>query len=148
MDLKDTLQNALNGIASTAGANTVIGEPIETLSGTVIIPVSKVMLGNVSGGLDNAEAKNAEAKSSANKFIGGGGSGVTVSPVAFLVVSPDGKVELLNINAPAPSDPISSVVGAIERSPELIEKLKGVFGKKKKDGEEKEEDETEEETEE
>ena len=135
MDLKETLQNALNGIASNAGANTVIGEPIETLNGTVIIPVSKVMLGNVSGGLDDEEGKKTENKETGKKFIGGGGSGMTVSPVAFLVIDPEGKVELLNINAPAPSDPISSVVGAIERSPELISKLKTAFGKKKKDGE-------------
>ena len=139
MDLKDTLQNALNGITNSAGANTVIGEPIETLNGTVIIPVSKVMLGNVSGGLDNAEKSNGSAEGSGKKFIGGGGSGVTVSPVAFLVVSPDGGVELMNINAPAPSDPISSIVGIIERSPELVERFKSVFGKDK-DSEEKEEE--------
>ena len=135
MDLKDTLQNALNGISSSAKANTVIGEPIETLNGTMIIPVSKVMLGNVSGGLDNSERKSEDVKSAANKFIGGGGSGVTVSPVAFLVVSPDGSVELLNINAPAPSDPVSSIVGLVDRSPELVERFKSVFGKKKNEEE-------------
>lgn len=129
MDLKDTLRSALDGITSNAGANTVIGEPIETAGGTVIIPVSKVMLGNVSGGLDNKPA----APKDSTKFIGGGGSGVTVSPVAFLIVSADGSVELLSINqtVAAPSDPVSSVVGAIERSPELIERFKAVFSKKK-----------------
>ena len=131
MDLKDTLQNALNGIASNAGANTVIGEPIETMGGTVIIPVSKVMLGNVSAGLDDGDAKKTDAKANGNKFIGGGGSGVTVSPVAFLVVSADGKVELLNIGEKPANDPISSVVNAIERSPELIERFKTVFAKDK-----------------
>lgn len=131
MDLKDTLQNALNGIASNAGANTVIGEPIETMSGTVIIPVSKVMLGNVSAGLDDGDAKKADAKANGNKFIGGGGSGVTVSPVAFLVVTADGKVELLNVGEKPASDPISSVVNVIERSPELIERFKTVFAKDK-----------------
>ena len=132
MDLKDTLQNALNGIASNAGANTVIGEPIETMGGTVIIPVSKVMLGNVSAGLDDAEVKKDDAKSG-TKFIGGGGSGVTVNPVAFL-----GKVELLNIGEKAASDPVSSIVNAIERSPELIEKFKATFGKNKDKEEEAE----------
>ena len=137
MDLKDTLQNALNGIASTAGVNTVIGEPIETMGGTVIIPVSKVMLGNVSAGLDDAETKKDDAKGG-TKFIGGGGSGVTVNPVAFLVVGTDGKVELLNIGEKPASDPISSIVNAIERSPELIEKFKSTFGKNKDKEEEAE----------
>ena len=145
MDLKDTLQNALNNIASNAGANTVIGNPIETPNGTMIIPVSKVMLGNVSGGLDGAEKSTGTVDHSGNKFVGGGGSGVTVSPVAFLVVSPDGSVELLNINAPAPNDPVSSIVGAIERSPELVERFKTVFGKKKKNGDDEEENKKEEE---
>jgi sporulation protein YtfJ len=131
MDLKDTLQNALNGIASNAGASTVIGDPIETMGGTVIIPVSKVMLGNVSAGLDDAESKNAENKNPGNKFIGGGGSGVTVNPVAFLVVGADGSVELLNIGEKAASDPVSSIVSAVERSPELIERFKTVFSKDK-----------------
>ena len=131
MDLKDTLQNALNGIASNAGANTVIGEPIETMGGTVIIPVSKVMLGNVSAGLDDSNAKKEDSKESGKKFIGGGGSGVTVSPVAFLVVGADGSVELLNVGERAAADPVSSIVSAVERSPELIEKFKTVFGKDK-----------------
>lgn len=128
MDLKDTLRSALEGITSNAGANTVIGEPIETQNGTMIIPVSKVMLGNVSGGFDNNPT---DTKGAGTKFIGGGGSGVTVSPVAFLIVSADGSVELLSINQTAVADPVSSVVGAIERSPELIERFKSVFSKDK-----------------
>ena len=56
-------------------------------------------------------------------------------PVAFLVVAPDGSVELLNINQPTiqTADPISSIIGAIERSPELIEKFREVFSKDKKE---------------
>ena len=60
---------------------------------------------------------------------------MTVNPVAFLVVGADGKVELLNIGEKAASDPISSIVNAIERSPELIDKFKTTF-KKDKDKEE------------
>ena len=80
---------------------------------------------------DDADAKKADSKESGKKFIGGGGSGVTVSPVAFLVVGPDGSVELLNIGEKPASDPVSSIVGAVERSPELIERFKSVFGKDK-----------------
>lgn len=131
MDLKETLQNALNGIASNAGASTVIGDPIETMGGTVIIPVSKVMLGNVSAGLDDAQSKKDDPKTAGTKFVGGGGSGVTVSPVAFLVVGADGHVELLNVGEKPASDPVSSIVSVVERSPELIEKFKSVFSKDK-----------------
>ena len=63
---------------------------------------------------------------------GGGGTGLTVSPVAFLVVSPHGDVQLLNVNEPTSdkSDPVSQIIGLLDRSPELIEKLKAVFAKK------------------
>lgn len=141
MNLKDTFAQALSSISQNAGADTVIGESITTANGTTVIPVSKVALGYASGGIDGADKKDPRSQGS-DKFIGGGGTGVTVSPVAFLIVSPEGNVELLNVNqpisapAPAPADPISSVIGAIERSPELIEKFKAVFSKDKKEEDE------------
>ena len=55
---------------------------------------------------------------------------MTVTPVGFLVISPEGGVSMLNVNSPtsAPvTDPVSSVVGLIERSPELIDKIKGAL---------------------
>jgi len=128
MNLKETFKDALSSISQSADANTVIGESITTSNGTVIIPVSKLMMGYVSGGIDGADRKD---QKTADKFIGGGGTGVTVSPVAFLVVAPDGSVELLNVNQPVVSDPVTSIIGAIERSPELIEKFRNVFSKDK-----------------
>ena len=134
MNLKESFAEALASISQTADANTVIGEAVTTANGTIIIPVSKLGLGYVSGGVDGSAKKDKEIKP-AEKFIGGGGTGVTVSPVAFLVVAPDGSVELLNINQPTiqTADPISSIIGAIERSPELIEKFREVFSKDKKE---------------
>ena len=132
MNLKESFAEALASISQTADANTVIGEAVTTANGTIIIPVSG--LGYVSGGVDGSAKKDKEIKP-VEKFIGGGGTGVTVSPVAFLVVAPDGSVELLNINQPTiqTADPISSIIGAIERSPELIEKFREVFSKDKKE---------------
>ncbi len=134
MNLKESFAEALASISQTADANTVIGEAVTTANGTIIIPVSKLGLGYVSGGVEKKKKKDKEIKP-AEKFIGGGGTGVTVSPVAFLVVAPDGSVELLNINQPTiqTADPISSIIGAIERSPELIEKFREVFSKDKKE---------------
>ena len=126
-------KTALDSIRSMLDANTIIGEPIKTASGTEIIPISKIAVGYASGGVDyiNKDVKTA------NNFGGGGGTGITVSPVAFLVVSADGNVNILNIDAPAAAsaapvapDTISQIVGFIERSPELIGRLKSAFGKK------------------
>ncbi len=128
--LGDITKTALESIRSMLDANTIIGEPIKTASGTEIVPISKISVGYASGGVDYA---NKDTKAT-NNFGGGGGTGITVSPVAFLVVSADGNVNILNIDtptvaAPAP-DTISQIVGFIERSPDLIDRLKNVLGKK------------------
>lgn len=134
--LNDIIRTSLDSIRSMVDSNTVIGNPITTVNGTIVIPVSKVFVGFASGGLDYA-GKNAPANASANNFGGGGGTGLTVSPVAFLIVSPEGNVELLNVNEPTRdrNDPITQIIGLLERSPELIERLKGVFASKSEEAE-------------
>lgn len=127
--LGDMTKSSLESIKAMLDANTIIGDPIQTPQGTTIIPISKITVGYASGGLDYTKA-NQNAK---GNFGGGGGTGITVTPVAFLVVGQDGHVDILNVNTPTQSgsaDTVSSVVGFLERSPELIEKIKSIFGKK------------------
>ena len=122
-------------IKDIVGAETIIGSPIETAGGTTIIPVSKVAVGFASGGLDY-NADNATAKDAKNSllknanFSGGGGTGISVSPIGFLVVGKDGRVELLTVDNPSTGDSIDKLVSVIERSPEIISKVKDVFAKK------------------
>ncbi|MBO5312757.1 MAG: sporulation protein YtfJ [Clostridia bacterium] len=127
----EIIKSALDSVRSMVDANTVTGTPITTESGTVIIPISKVFVGIATGGVDYFGKRNTSSQS----FGGGGGTGVTVSPVGFLVVEPNGKVDLLNINY-EPKDPLSQIVGLIENSPELIEKFKKLFSGKKAEEEE------------
>ncbi len=122
----EIIKSALENVRSMVDANTVTGTPITTASGTVIIPVSKVFVGIATGGIDYF-GKQSQAT---QNFGGGGGTGVTVSPVGFLVVTPDGKVDMLNVNY-EPKDPLSQIVGFIENSPELIQKFKDLFAGKK-----------------
>lgn len=128
--ISDIIRASVDNIKSTMDANTIIGEPIVTANGTTVIPVSKLSIGFASGGIDYT-GKNNTANNS--NFGGGGGSGVMVTPVAFLVISAEGSVKLLNVNDKQESDPVSQIIGIIERSPELIEKLKSVFAKEKKE---------------
>ena len=131
--MTEIIRASIDSIKSSFDANTVTGEPITTANGTVIIPVSKLSVGFATGGVDYL-GKNAQANAK-NNFGGGGGTGVTVTPLAFLVVSPNGNVEMLNIANPVrePQDPVTQIINAIERSPALIEKLKAVFSKKKEE---------------
>ncbi len=130
--MSEIIKSSVESILSIIDANTVVGQPITTAGGTVIIPISKINLGFASGGIDYLGKNSANTqKPSGNNFGGGGGSGVTISPIAFLVVCSSGSVELLNINDSGVSgDPMSRVLGFIQNSPELIEKFKSVFGKK------------------
>ncbi|MBQ8163704.1 MAG: sporulation protein YtfJ [Clostridia bacterium] len=123
----EIIQTALENVKTMLDANTVTGTPINTDSGTVIIPVSKVFVGLASGGVDFFGKRNT---SQSKNFGGGGGTGVTVSPVGFLVIEPNGKVDFLNVNQ-EPTDPIVQFLGIVENSPELFERIKSVFTKKK-----------------
>lgn len=134
--LSDVIRTSLENVKSMVDANTVVGSPITTANGTTIIPVSKMFFGFASGGIDYV-GKKASTPTEKQNFGGGGGSGLTVSPVAFLILSPEGDVDVVNIDAPAPQDTVSQVISLIEKSPELITKLKKVFAKKDADEDEK-----------
>lgn len=116
---------SMEKIREMVDVNTIIGEPISSPEGTTIIPVSKVSFGFASGGSDLPVA-------AAEKFAGGAGAGVTVKPVAFIVIKADGDVQLMELGGK--SSPVEGVIDAI---PGLIEKLKGMASKKKEDKEDK-----------
>ncbi len=151
-NISDIIYSSLNEVKQIVDANTVIGEPIITPQGTTIIPVSKVMVGVASGGLDyigkNLKKAAGNVEKPANlpsNFGGGGGTGVTVTPVGFLVVSPSGTVELLNIGANAAgNDKIESISNLIERSPDVISKIANIFQKNVKKSKEEPEETSEE----
>lgn len=140
--LNEIISTALEEMRTISDGNTIIGEPINTPAGTIIIPVSKVSMGLVSGGVDYLGKNSTSAKNPENNFGGGGATGLTISPVCFLVVTPDGKVESIGVETPVPSNPISQATGMVESLPELIEKIKALIPskKKKKKDEESEED--------
>lgn len=134
--LQEIIQSSLENIRSMIDANTVIGNPISTPSGTVIIPVSKISMGFASGGMD-FNGKNEEAmRARLQNFGGGGGTGLSIAPVGFLVVGADGSVDMINVGMEAQNGAIEQVAGVIERSPEIIAKIKTLFVKDKDKDEE------------
>lgn len=100
--------------------NTIIGDPITSPDGTLIIPVSKVSYGFASGGSDLPTKKE-------NKdcFGGGSGAGVTIQPVAFLTVY-QGDVRLVSVDSEeGTADRLVNMI------PDVLKKVKGVFKKDK-----------------
>lgn len=137
--INDIIKVSLEKIKDIVGAETIIGSPIETATGTTIIPVSKVAVGFASGGLDyDADKQDKDKKPSllaSASFSGGGGTGISVSPIGFLVVGKDGRVELLTVDNPNAGDTVDKLVSVIERSPEIIARVKSAFTKKGEDEE-------------
>lgn len=87
------LENTIEKVKDLVNVSTIIGEPISVNGGVTIIPVSKVTYGFASGGSDFPSKSNQEI------FGGGGGAGVTITPVAFLVIDKYGNVEIKHITA-------------------------------------------------
>ena len=85
------------------------------------------------------ENKSTLTTTNANKnFGGGGGTGLSVQPVGFLVISHEGRVEMINVGQKAPKDTIEQVADLLERTPDIVYRLKVIFDKfseMKQDGE-------------
>lgn len=97
--IQHLMTETMEKIKAMVDVDTIIGTPIHTPHGTMIIPVSKVSFGFGAGGSDFLSRA---AKTDAPLcFGGGGGAGVTVSPVCFLVVDADGDARVLPLNAQA-----------------------------------------------
>lgn len=135
----DTLKTAFESLKQITGTDTVIGEPLQTPDGTMILPVTKVSVGFATGGADYI-GKHSKETNVANSFSGAGGGGISVTPVAFLVISPDGSAKILNVNNPADSnaDLGTSILSILNKTPQILEKVKAIFKKDKKESPEKE----------
>lgn len=128
------MKTAMESIKEMVDVNTVVGDPVETPNGTVIIPISRVQCGFAAGGGEyeggtekSSEGTGQQASSSkALPFGGGSGAGVSVQPVGFLVVSND-QIRLLPVDGNAVVDRMLDV------APNIISQIQGLFHKKNKD---------------
>ncbi|MDI3546660.1 MAG: hypothetical protein PWR10_312 [Halanaerobiales bacterium] len=127
--IEKLMDTAMSNIKGMVDVNTIVGDPVETPDGSVIIPVSRVSFGFAAGG--------GEIKSSSNKgnkkedgdnvkpFAGGSGAGVMLSPVAFLVVSQE-QVRLLPVTNNAIAERLINV------APELLQQIQKILEEKNK----------------
>ncbi len=123
--LQDMIRTSLESLRAMVDANTVVGTPINTPSGTTIIPISKVSVGYASGGVDFG------SKPSPKNFGGGGGTGLSVHPVCFLSVNAEGAVEVFPVSGMTPRDSLERLVDIVERTPGIFSRIKAVFKKNK-----------------
>ena len=125
--IPEIIKSSLENIRSMVDANTIVGEAINTPQGTTIIPISKISVGIASGGVDYNGKDQAPAMR--QNFGGGGGTGLSVTPMGFLVCDKNGNVDFINANAKFRPDPIDQITDFVEKTPDIIAKLKDVFTK-------------------
>ncbi|MBR5155557.1 MAG: GerW family sporulation protein [Clostridia bacterium] len=95
--IQGLMYTAMQSIRDMIDVNTIVGDPVESPDGTIIIPISKVGLGFGVGGSDYASDKAKASDSGQNLFGGGAGGGVSITPVAFMVVG-KGQIRLMPVN--------------------------------------------------
>ena len=128
--IEGLMVTAMNSIQDMIDVNTIIGEPIETSNNMIIIPISKVGFGFAAGGSEfkgeTIDEYNKREKEESIQyrlpFGGGSGAGVSISPVAFLVVQQN-NVKLL------PVCHSSAVDKLLDYVPDLIEKMNSYLNK-------------------
>jgi sporulation protein YtfJ len=118
--IKALMKTAMESIKEMVDVNTIVGDPVETPAGSVIIPISRVSCGFVAGG---GEYDNAADKNSQLPFGGGSGAGVSVQPVGFLVVG-NNDVRLLPVDGNAIFDRL------VDLTPKVMSQIQSMFTKK------------------
>ena len=121
-NIQSIMDTTLEKLKSISDTDTIIGQQITLEDGVTVIPVSKVSIGFASGGTD-FPAKSIDQK----MFGGGAGAGVSVSPVAFVVIK-DGDVKVLQVYKES-----STAERAIAMVPDLFDRISTMFKKDKKD---------------
>lgn len=119
--MRCTMENLIHMI----DVNTVIGDTVQTNDGSYIIPISKVSFGFASGGSEFGTEKSNKATNSDFPFGGGSGAGVSVKPVAFLVLR-ENSIRLLPVDVNNTYDRI------VDTIPQIIEIIKESMNKQQK----------------
>lgn len=135
--IESLMKTSMQNIKEMVDVNTILGDPVETPDGSVIVPISRVTFGFAAGGsqFESAKAKTKEKERDRNQeagsdsgqqlpFGGGSGAGITINPVAFLVVNKD-QTKLLPVESNVLVDRI------LDSAPKLLEKVQEMVNSSK-----------------
>lgn len=136
--IENVMKTTMENLKEMIDVNTIVGDAVETAEGTVIIPISKVSFGFIAGGGEykeegttkkafgngngNSNGSSTDGSEKDMPFAGGSGAGVSVNPIAFLVVGED-KIKLLPVQYNSTVDRI------VELVPGVVGELQSMMGK-------------------
>lgn len=122
--INNLMQSTMENLKDMIDVNTIIGDTVLTQDGGCIIPISKVSFGFAAGGSEFCSVNKKEAESQSKyPFGGGSGAGVSINPIAFLVLHKD-SVRLLPVEATTPYDRVADNI------PQILDMIKNFFSNK------------------
>ncbi|AGA58027.1 MAG: sporulation protein YtfJ [Thermobacillus sp.] len=128
--IQGLMETAMESIREMVDVNTIVGDPVQTPDGSVILPISKVGFGFVAGGSDikldgNSEPTHASVDQHnatvSLPFGGGSGAGVSITPIAFLVVGSQG-VKIVSLD-----NQTHLWERVIDSAPKMLDKLSAMM---------------------
>lgn len=125
--IQSLMKTSMESIKDMVDVNTIVGDPVETPDGTVIIPISRVTFGFAAGG-GNYEIEEISDSKGEPSFGGGSGAGVSVRPVGFLVCSPNNGIRFMPVEGNALYDRIIDVI------PDLVNRMQEMFSCRRDEG--------------
>lgn len=123
--IENIMRTTMEQLSEMIDVNTIVGDVVHTPDGSVIIPISKVSFGFISGGGEYGEGgsvREGGADATDNPFAGGSGAGVTIDPMAFVVVTDD-KIRLLPVHYTTTFDRV------VELFPQALDFARDVINK-------------------
>jgi sporulation protein YtfJ len=122
--IKGLMTTAMENLKEMIDVNTIIGDPVETPDGSVILTVSKVGFGFAAGGSEFQGSSSKEGEGSSLPFGGGSGGGVSITPIAFLIVNAQG-VKMLHLD-----ENTHLYEKLLELAPQAVDKVQQMFKNK------------------
>lgn len=127
--IQGLMTTAMENLKEMIDVNTIIGDPVETPDGSVILTVSKVGFGFAAGGsefiLDNQSKGNGQDQGQPkHPFGGGSGGGVSITPIAFLIVNSK-EVKMVHLD-----ESTHLYEKILDLAPQAVDKIQQMFSKK------------------
>lgn len=129
--IQGLMTTAMENLKEMIDVNTIIGDPVETPDGSVILTVSKVGFGFAAGGSEfmTSKGNDGEGESSDKSklpFGGGSGGGVSITPIAFLIVNAQG-VKMVHLD-----ESTHLYERILDLAPQAVDKIQEMFANKEK----------------
>lgn len=125
--IQGLMKEAMENLKEMVDVNTIIGDPVETPDGSVILTVSKVGFGFAAGGSEfviDGNHQGQQQGTSKQPFGGGSGGGVSITPIAFLIVGTHG-VKMIHLD-----EGTHLLEKMMDLAPQVVDKIQSMLAKK------------------